>query len=424
MEKHFKYDDFNIDFKNPLGRGGNGSVYKATDKEDKVNYAIKRIPINSDLREEEINHMIDMNKYENSVKYYGCFKYQNYIYLVMELCDCSLDVIIKEKKLNIKEIKELLEQLNNVFKIMHNKSIIHRDIKPENILIKKLENNKCLYKLADYGLSKLLSESHKASTFVGTKDYIAPEIQNNLDIDKSKVDLWSIGILIHKLYFGNTPKNNNIQKTNNIYLDDLIKKLLIEKPYDKNKNNCRISWEDYFNHNFFKNDYKNEIKSFKISLEKFNNTIHEMIKFIKNKLDNFNDLINNEIKNIFTDQYNENIKKFSNLLKNFNFNNDENKFNEMFEIINNNSILNFKIKPEKKIKKTQEEKTFRRFNTEFEKIIHDKNGNVKEYDNGKLIFEGNYLNGKRYSGKVYEYYDNGKLKFEGEYLSGKKWIRK
>ena len=47
-------------------------------------------------------------------------------------------------------------------------------------------------------------------------------------------------ILIHKLYFGMTPKNNIIKKTNNIYLDDLIKKLLIEKPFDENNNNCRI----------------------------------------------------------------------------------------------------------------------------------------------------------------------------------------
>ena len=35
--------------------------------------------------------------------------------------------------------------------------------------------------------------------------------------------------------------------------------------------------------------------------------------------------------------------------------------------------------------------------------------------NGKLVFEGEYLNSKR-NGKGKEYYDNGNLKFEGEYL--------
>ena len=54
-------------------------------------------------------------------------------------------------------------------------------------------------------------------------------------------------------------------------------------------------------------------------------------------------------------------------------------------------------------------------------IIGDVNGKVKEYDyyNGKLIFEGEYLNGKR-NGKGKEYYNNGKLIFEGEYLNGKR----
>ena len=37
------------------------------------------------------------------------------------------------------------------------------------------------------------------------------------------------------------------------------------------------------------------------------------------------------------------------------------------------------------------------------------------YDNDELLFEGEYLNGKR-NGKGKEYYDNGNLKFEGEYL--------
>ena len=36
-----------------------------------------------------------------------------------------------------------------------------------------------------------------------------------------------------------------------------------------------------------------------------------------------------------------------------------------------------------------------------------------------LIFEGEYLNGKR-NGKGKEYYDNGKLEFEGEFINGKR----
>jgi serine/threonine protein kinase len=187
MDTKYKIEDFEIDFMKPLGKGGFSEVYKATEKKTGKVYAIKRFS-KENLFKEELDNMELMNKYkcENSVKYFGSFEYENFIYLIMEKCDISLDKI-KDKKLSIKTIKEILEQLNNVFKIMSDKSIIHRDIKPQNILINKLGNNKFLYKLTDYGFSKQLTKSHKAKSKLGTDDYIAPEIINDPDGKKSKV---------------------------------------------------------------------------------------------------------------------------------------------------------------------------------------------------------------------------------------------
>ncbi len=51
-----------------------------------------------------------------------------------------------------------------------------------------------------------------------------------------------------------------------------------------------------------------------------------------------------------------------------------------------------------------------------------KNGKIKEFDtldNSGLIFEGEYLNGEKI-GQGKEYY-KGKLIFEGEYLEGRRW---
>ena len=51
--------------------------------------------------------------------------------------------------------------------------------------------------------------------------------------------------------------------------------------------------------------------------------------------------------------------------------------------------------------------------------LKDGKGLIKEYYyNGKLIFEGEYLNGER-NGKGKEYNENGELIFDGEYLKGK-----
>jgi antitoxin component YwqK of YwqJK toxin-antitoxin module len=48
-------------------------------------------------------------------------------------------------------------------------------------------------------------------------------------------------------------------------------------------------------------------------------------------------------------------------------------------------------------------------------------GKIREYyDNGKFKFEGEYLNGLR-NGKGAEYFKNGKLKCEGKYLNGRIW---
>ena len=55
-------------------------------------------------------------------------------------------------------------------------------------------------------------------------------------------------------------------------------------------------------------------------------------------------------------------------------------------------------------------------NIEFE--IKNDNENIKEYDEcGILLFEGKYLNSERIN-KGKEYNEFGKLKIEGEYLNG------
>ena len=416
MWNNFQLSDFEIDFNNPIFKGTVSSIYKSLDKNEKKEYAIKRISV-SVFKEEEIissiNDMIIMNECENSTKFFGYFKDDNYFYIIMELCEFSLDKIINEKKGDIKELKEIIEQLNNALKIMQDNGIIHQNIKPENILIKKSENNKNIYKLTDYRLLKIFKENNNKETF----EYIAPEIRNNLNDSKLKVDLWSIGIIIHKLYFGNTPKNNIIQKTKSNYLDDLIQNLIVEIPFDKN-NICRINWEDYFNHIFFQNNYKKEIFYLNNSLDKFNGTINMMISFINKKYEEFKNLIHKEIENINTDEHNEKIGNFSALLNEFSFNEDKNKLSEIFRIFEK-SIFNDKVIVENKVYIDNDII----YGEETMKGTNIKNGKGVEYKIKKdnlLVFKGEYLNGKR-NGKGREYYDNNNLKYQGEYKEGKIW---
>ena len=96
-------------------------------------------------------------KNENSVKLIEVIESTNYFYIVMEYCEYNLQNYLNLKRnttLSINEIKIVLTQLNNAFKIMFKEKLIHRDIKPNNILISidNLDNN--IIKLCDYGTKK------------------------------------------------------------------------------------------------------------------------------------------------------------------------------------------------------------------------------------------------------------------------------
>ena len=150
----------------------------------------------------------------NSVKCYEYFNNDNNFTIIMELCDKNLSKLLmdkfieKQKCFNSGEILEIMKQLNNTFKIMKENKIIHRDLKFENILIKYNDINNKFFtiKLTDYGCSKRLQSLSKYyfKSNVGTVVYMAPEILKGEKYDY-KVDLWNIGIIIYRLYFGKSP---------------------------------------------------------------------------------------------------------------------------------------------------------------------------------------------------------------------------
>ena len=297
-----------IDF---IGEGGFGACYRAKiintnekraikiiDK-NKIKESFKRDnftePTDEDLKPyyddllKEINFMKKMEEgnNENTVKFYEHFDYNDKFYIVMELCDMNLlDYFSKRGVFNPKEIKEMLTQLNNSFKIMQKYKIAHRDLSLDNILIKYQNDQSIIYKLTDYGVSKQLSTLYKKfSTKIGKLNYMAPEVlnvnnndENNQENEKvgfdNKCDLWSLGIMIYILLFKKYPysgeKENAIKnqisslgtkylkKTDDNMLNDLIIKLLEKDPKK------RLNWNDYFNHPFLEND---NIIKIKIKLE-------------------------------------------------------------------------------------------------------------------------------------------------------------
>ena len=301
-ERANKYYEEYYEKMETIGNGTFGTVYKGKEKEKDELRAIKVIDLqgvkasltNQYSGEDLIEHldlclkgfisefeiMKLFSNCENSVKCYEYFNNENNFAIIMELCDSNLSKLLAQRKKNdgegfsSEEILEIMKQLNEAFKIMKENNITHRDLKLENILIKYLdeENKKFIIKLSDYDSSKRLSSlssKNYLNSINGTVPYMAPEILKGEEYNY-KVDLWSIGIILYKLYFGIFPYNgpsefsiiNKIEKsgkeilkkTDNKDLDDLIMNLLEKDP------SKRFTWDQYFNHSFFEDKNINKIQ--------------------------------------------------------------------------------------------------------------------------------------------------------------------
>ena len=155
--------------------------------------------------------------------------------------------------------QRFLQQLASAMAYLRERNVGHFDLKPENVLL--LSRRNPVIKLGDFGLAQHLPESGDLSAVIGSPLYMAPEILLKKKYD-SKVDLWSVGVILYECLFGKAPFSSSSY-------DELVKKIMSDEkivlpPNSSISTKCkdllirclqrdpdeRISFEDFFAHPF------------------------------------------------------------------------------------------------------------------------------------------------------------------------------
>ncbi|KAF5287799.1 hypothetical protein FQR65_LT12167 [Abscondita terminalis] len=187
-----------------LGKGTFGTVYLCERKHNKLKVVVKEV--NADLNGEQTEtaknevSVLKSLKHPNIVLYYDSFVSNGTFYIVMEFSNKgSLHEFIKEKRPNLvhqQVVLNLFCQILNGLNHIHSKNIIHRDLKSENIFLTGLQSD--VVKIGDFGISKILQNDTKTQTFIGTANYLAPEMCHGKPYN-TKSDIWSLGCILYEL---------------------------------------------------------------------------------------------------------------------------------------------------------------------------------------------------------------------------------
>ncbi|MGI5998341.1 MAG: serine/threonine-protein kinase [Lutispora sp.] len=182
-----------------IGKGGFARVYRAK-KKSGMDVAVK-VPTTFDESTgktflNEIQNWTTLD-HENIVKVYD-YNIMPVPYFEMELCEASL--ADADRPMVCDEAAWILFNICEGLKYAHARSILHRDLKPQNILLIS-----GIPKVADWGLSKVMTES-KTTTISGgfTAYYAAPEQIANRS-KSPRTDIWQLGVILYELVTGRLP---------------------------------------------------------------------------------------------------------------------------------------------------------------------------------------------------------------------------
>lgn len=119
-----------------------------------------------------------MCQHPNIIKLKDLFESCEYYYLVLEYMpgkDLFEYIAKRDYSLPEEVAKQIIFQIMQGVRYLHNLGIVHRDLKLENIMMSHLKDN-AVPKIVDFGLSKIIGPNETANEPFGTLGYVAPEV--------------------------------------------------------------------------------------------------------------------------------------------------------------------------------------------------------------------------------------------------------
>jgi len=205
----------------PIGAGGMGEVYRATDTALRRDVAIKVLPEAVARDPERLErfrreaHLLASLNHPNIAAIYGLEEADGTPFLALELVEGEdLSAHIARGPMPLADALPIARQIADALEAAHEQGIIHRDLKPANIKVRADGTVKVL----DFGLAKAMDPAGASSVDVmnsptltvratqmgvvlGTAGYMAPEQARGKAVDK-RADIWAFGAVFYEMLSG------------------------------------------------------------------------------------------------------------------------------------------------------------------------------------------------------------------------------
>jgi len=255
--KKMRYSDFQIE--KVLQKSDKNEVLLVTNRRHTTlgKMVLKKLN-NKKNKKEFITNEINAGKklkHTSIVKMIHNWTESDYTYLLFEYVEGKdlYDFLAETnfEPLPEQEAKNLFRQIIKAVKHTHKKGFVHGDLKLENIMITK--NLKP--KLIDFGFCTEQSCKSIFNCYQGSLEYLSPEILQRKPYNGCKAEVWSLGVILYTLLFGEFPFSEQERNLDfegvevtfpraaaSLTSRDLIKKMLTINPDE------RLDLEGVFKH--------------------------------------------------------------------------------------------------------------------------------------------------------------------------------